>query len=32
VDAAFAERIGADGYGSNAPTGVDLAKKLAGAA
>jgi len=32
VDAAFAERIGADGYGSNAPAGVDLAKKLVGAA
>jgi 5-methyltetrahydrofolate--homocysteine methyltransferase len=32
VDAAFAERIGADGYGSNAPGGVDLAKKLVGAA
>jgi 5-methyltetrahydrofolate--homocysteine methyltransferase len=32
VDAAFAERIGADGYGSNAPSGVDLAKQLAGAA
>ena len=32
VDAAFAERIGADGYGSNAPAGADLAKKFAGAA
>jgi len=32
VDAAFAHRIGADGYGSNAPSGVDLAKQLAGAA
>jgi len=32
VDAAFAERIGADGYGSNAPSGVDLAKRLAGVA
>ena len=32
VDAEFAERIGADGYGSNAPTAVDLAKQLAGAA
>jgi 5-methyltetrahydrofolate--homocysteine methyltransferase len=32
VDAEFAERIGADGYGSNAPTGTDLAKRLAGAA
>jgi len=32
VDAAFADRIGADGYGSNAPAGSDLAKKLVGAA
>lgn len=32
VDAAFAERIGADGYGSNAPAGVDLAKKFVGSA
>ncbi len=32
VDAAFAERIGADGYGSNAGAGVDLAKKFVGAA
>jgi 5-methyltetrahydrofolate--homocysteine methyltransferase len=32
VDAAFAERIGADGYGSNGPAGADLAKKFAGAA
>ena len=32
VDAEFAERIGADGYGSNAPAGADLAKRLAGAA
>ncbi len=32
VDAAFAERIGADGYGSNAPSGTDLAKKFVGAA
>jgi len=32
VDAAFAERISADGYGSNAPAGVDLAKQLVGAA
>jgi 5-methyltetrahydrofolate--homocysteine methyltransferase len=32
VDAAFAKRIGADGYGSNAPAGADLAKKLVGAA
>ena len=31
VDAEFAERIGADGYGSNAPGGSDLAKRLAGA-
>ena len=31
VDAEFAERIGADGYGSNAPSGSDLAKRLAGA-
>jgi 5-methyltetrahydrofolate--homocysteine methyltransferase len=32
VDAEFAKRIGADGYGSNAPAGADLAKKLVGAA
>jgi 5-methyltetrahydrofolate--homocysteine methyltransferase len=32
VDAAFAERIGADGYGSNAPSATDLAKRLVGAA
>jgi len=32
VDAEFARRISADGYGSNAPAGVDLAKRLAGAA
>ena len=32
VDSAFAKRIGADGYGSNAPTGADLAKRLVGAA
>jgi 5-methyltetrahydrofolate--homocysteine methyltransferase len=32
VDAEFAVRIGADGYGSNAPAGADLAKKLVGAA
>jgi len=32
VDAEFARRIGADGYGSNAPAGADLAKKLVGAA
>jgi 5-methyltetrahydrofolate--homocysteine methyltransferase len=31
VDAEFAERIGADGYGSNAPSAVDLAKRLVGA-
>jgi 5-methyltetrahydrofolate--homocysteine methyltransferase len=30
VDAEFAKRIGADGYGSNAPAGADLAKKFAG--
>jgi 5-methyltetrahydrofolate--homocysteine methyltransferase len=32
VDAEFAKRIGADGYGSNAPSGADLAKKFVGAA
>jgi len=32
VDAEFARRIGADGYGSNAPAGADLAKKLVGVA
>jgi 5-methyltetrahydrofolate--homocysteine methyltransferase len=32
VDQAFADRIGADGYGSNAPGGTDLAKKFVGAA
>ena len=32
LDADFAKRIGADGYGSNAPAGADLAKKFAGAA
>jgi 5-methyltetrahydrofolate--homocysteine methyltransferase len=32
VDAEFAVRIGADGYGSNAPAGADLAKKLVGVA
>jgi 5-methyltetrahydrofolate--homocysteine methyltransferase len=32
VDAAFAERIGADGYGSNAPAGAELAQKFVGAA
>ncbi len=31
VDAEFAERIGADGYGSNALAGVELAKQLVGA-
>jgi 5-methyltetrahydrofolate--homocysteine methyltransferase len=31
VDAAFAERIGADGYGSNGPAGSDLAKEFVGA-
>ena len=31
VDAEFAKRIGADGYGSNAPAGVDLAKRLVAA-
>jgi 5-methyltetrahydrofolate--homocysteine methyltransferase len=32
VDAEFAERIGADGYGHNAVSGADVAKKLVGAA
>jgi 5-methyltetrahydrofolate--homocysteine methyltransferase len=32
VDEEFAMRIGADGYGSNAPSGSDLAKKLVGTA
>jgi corrinoid protein of di/trimethylamine methyltransferase len=32
VDAEFAERIGADGYGSNGPAASDLAKKFVGAA
>ena len=32
VDKEFSERIGADGYGSNAPSGSDLAKQLVGAA
>ncbi|MBN1178100.1 MAG: corrinoid protein [Anaerolineae bacterium] len=32
VDAAFAKKIEADGYGSNAPAGSDLAKELVGAA
>lgn len=31
VDEEFAKRIGADGYGSNAPAASDLAKKLVGA-
>jgi len=30
VDRAFAERIGADGYGSNGPSGADLAKQFVG--
>jgi 5-methyltetrahydrofolate--homocysteine methyltransferase len=32
VDEEFAMKIGADGYGSNAPAGADLAKRLVGAA
>ena len=32
VDAEFAERIGADGYGSNAPAAADLANQFIGAA
>lgn len=32
VDDAFAERIGADGYGSNGPAGADLCKQFMGAA
>lgn len=32
VDAAFSDRIGADGYGSNAPAGVELAQEFASAA
>jgi len=32
VDKAFAERIGADGYGSNAPAASDLAKQFLGVA
>ncbi len=32
VDGEFAQRIGADGYGSNAPAGSDLARKFVGAA
>jgi 5-methyltetrahydrofolate--homocysteine methyltransferase len=31
VDAEFAKRVGADGYGSNAPAGSDLAKKFVAA-
>ncbi len=31
VDAPFADRIGADGYGSNGPAGADLAKQFVGA-
>ncbi len=31
VDQEFADRIGADGYGSNAATAVDLAKRLSAA-
>ena len=30
VDDAFAERIGADGYGSNGPAGADLCKEFMG--
>jgi len=30
VDQEFADRIGADGYGANAPSSADLAKQLAG--
>jgi 5-methyltetrahydrofolate--homocysteine methyltransferase len=32
VDKDFADTIGADGYGSNAPSGADLAKQLVGVA
>ncbi len=32
LDADFAKKITADGYGSNAPAGADLAKRLVGAA
>ena len=32
VDAEFADRIGADGYGSNAPAAADLAKEFVGVA
>jgi 5-methyltetrahydrofolate--homocysteine methyltransferase len=31
LDRDFANTIGADGYGSNAPSGADLAKQLVGA-
>ena len=31
VDAEFAKRVGADGYGSNAPAGAELAKKFVSA-
>lgn len=31
INAAFAERIGADGYGATAPEGVELARELLGA-
>jgi len=30
VDQEFADRIGADGYGANAPSSSDLAKQLVG--
>jgi 5-methyltetrahydrofolate--homocysteine methyltransferase len=32
VDQAFAQRIGADGYGSNAVAGTELARQFVGAA
>jgi 5-methyltetrahydrofolate--homocysteine methyltransferase len=32
VDRDFANAIGADGYGSNAPSGADMAKQLVGTA
>jgi len=32
VDEAFADRIGADGYGSNGPSGAELAERLVGIA
>jgi len=32
VDKEFSERIGADGYGSNAPSGAELATQLVGGA